>query len=108
MVGNVWDIHIIDKNVYYRSDNCFFCLSKNGNLKRIPCGANIMSSAVVDNKLYYATSDGVGYVDKDNCYLLPNTNIATLGNVVGMFDFGGKLLLISNLHGVFLYMFDTN
>lgn len=103
VVGNVWDIHIIDKNVYYRSDNCFFCLSKNGNLKRIPCGANIMSSAVVDNKLYYATSDGVGYVDKDNCYLLPNTNIATLGNVVGMFDFGGKLLLISNLHGVFLY-----
>lgn len=102
-IGNIWNIHIIEDQVYFQSDNAVFCF-ENERIHRINCHS-IVHSALVGQRLYVAGT-GLFVLDKNKFVLLPNTNsmISDTGmRVIGLFSYRDKLLVVANRGGLFFY-----
>lgn len=100
--GNIWNIQIVDDRVYFQADRHISYL-ENDSIKQINYGLGIMHSAILNNKFYIATWEGLMILNGDVFTLLPNTIEATRSKVVGLYTLGDKIMIVNSQHGVYLY-----
>lgn len=100
--GNIWDIQIADDRVYFQADRHITYL-ENDSIKHINYGSGIMHSAIINNKFYIATWEGLMFLNGDVLTLLPNTIKAVPSKVVGMYAMGNDMLIVTSQHGLYLY-----
>lgn len=101
-VGNIWNILIADECVYFQSDRSVFCLEKD-KLTRVDCTEDIMCSAILYNKFYIATSNGLYLLSGKIFQPLPRTKEISRSKIVGLLPFENKILVVSSQHGMYLY-----
>lgn len=100
--GNIWDIQIADDRVYFQADRHISYL-ENDSIKHINYGFGIMHSAILNNKFYIATWEGLMMVNGDVLTLLPNTIEGARSKVVGLYTLGDNILIVTSQHGLYLY-----
>lgn len=101
-VGNIWNIHLLDDRVYFQSDNSIFYL-ENGKLTQIKHSCDIMHSAIINNKFYIASEEGLFILNGDEFSFLPKTKHIGRSKVISLLPFQGQVLIVSSLHGMYLY-----
>jgi len=102
-VGAIWNIHIIDDRVYYQSADAVF-YTERGKITEIKYPKNISFSAIINNKFYITTSDGMLILNGNRFSLLPNTEKLKDMKVIGLLPLGGnKILIVTNLNGLYIY-----
>lgn len=101
-VGNIWNIHLLDDVVYFQSDNSIFYL-ENGKITQIKHSCDIMYSAIINNKFYIASEEGLFVLNGNEFSFLPKTKHIGRSKVISLLPFRGQVLIISSLHGMYLY-----
>ncbi len=105
-VGAIWNIHIAEDRVFYQSNDGVFYTEK-GKITEIVHPKNISFSAIINNKFYITTSEGLLVLDGNKFSLLPNTEILQNMKVIGLLPLPhSKILIVTNLNG--LYIYDRN
>jgi len=100
--GNMWNIQIADDRVYFQADRHITYL-ENDSIKHINYGLGIMHSAILNNKFYIATWEGLKILNGDVLTLLPNTLEAARSKVVGLYSVDNKILIVTSQHGMYFY-----
>ncbi|MDR0745555.1 MAG: transcriptional regulator [Mediterranea sp.] len=100
--GNIWNIQIVDDRVYFQADRHITYL-ENDSIKHINYGSGIMHSAILNNKFYIATWEGLMILNGDAFTLLPNTLEAVKSKVVGLYAVNDQILIVTKQHGMYLY-----
>lgn len=100
--GNIWNIHIKDDRVYFQADVSIYYLEKD-TLHKVDYAHGFAFSTIVNNKFYASSPSGISLLNGDAFNLIPNTALCTQSKTVGMYAYGDKTLIISALHGMFLY-----
>lgn len=102
-VGNIWNIHVVDNRVYFQSDRSVFYL-ENKKVTQVPCAQGINFSAIVYNKFYVGSADnGLLTLNGNEFVQVPHTKEAARSKIVALLPYAGKMLIVSSLHGLFLY-----
>lgn len=100
-VSNIWNIHIIDNKVYYQGDRYFFCYDK-GKISSIDCNG-ITSSGIVNNKIYFTNFLGLFTIQGNRIVAVKHSEFLSRCNVVAYLSYEGKLLLVTQENGIYLY-----
>lgn len=101
IVSNIWNIHIIDNRIYFQGDRYIFCYE---NSKIIPIDCNGVScSGPVKNKLYFSNRQGISYIINKKIVHIPNSSFLNKNKIVEFLPYKGKLLIITQEHGTYLY-----
>lgn len=104
--GNIWNIHLAANRVYFQSDRSIFYL-ENNELSRIDYTHDIMHSAIINNKFYIASEQGLLTLSGNQFTLLPGTRQATQSKVTALLPFNGKILVVTSRNGLYLYEGNT-
>lgn len=102
-VGIIWNIHVADDRVYFQSDWHIFYL-QDGMIKSIKAESEIMHSAIINNKFYIASRQGLSVLSGDELSLITPFNQPFTAKVVALLPFGEKILMVTDRVG--LYTFD--
>jgi ligand-binding sensor domain-containing protein len=100
--GNMWNIQMADDRVYFQADRHITYL-ENDSIKHVNYGAGIMHSAILNNKFYIATWEGLMILNGNRLTLLPHTLEAVKSKVVGLYAVDDKILIVTSRHGIYLY-----
>jgi ligand-binding sensor domain-containing protein len=100
--GNIWNIQLVDDRVYFQADRHITYL-ENDSIKHINYGSGIMYSAILNNKFYIATWEGLMILNGEVLTLLPNTLEAVKSKVTGLYAVNGQILIVTSRHGMYLY-----
>lgn len=108
-INVVWNIHATDNKVYFLTNWEIYCYYKQSDSLRVirPQG-NVKHSALIDGKLYMASSMGLQLLNGDRCQPLPGTQEIGDYAVVALLpvkssEEGGNLLVVTQKNGLFLY-----
>jgi ligand-binding sensor domain-containing protein len=100
--GNIWNIQLVADRIYFQADRHITYL-ENDSIKHINYGSGIMHSAILNNKFYIATWEGLMILNGYMFTLLPNTLEAIKSKVVGLYAVNDKILIVTSQHGMYLY-----
>ncbi|NDV80485.1 triple tyrosine motif-containing protein [Bacteroides sp. 51] len=100
--GNMWNIQIADDRVYFQADRHITYL-ENDSIKQINYGLGIMHSAIINNKFYIATWEGLMILNGNTLTPLPNTQEASRSKIVGLYPLNNNILIVTSQHGLYLY-----
>lgn len=100
--GNMWNIQIADDRVYFQADRDITYL-ENDSIKHINYGMGIMHSAIINNKFYVATWEGLMMLNGSTLTLLPQTAEIAKSKVVGLYPVDNKILIVTSQHGMYIY-----
>lgn len=102
-IGAIWKIHIAEDRVYYQSSDAVF-YTESGKTTEIKHSRNISVSAIINNKFYITTSEGLLVLNGNRFSLLPNTEILQNMKVVELLPLSNnQILVVTNLNGLYLY-----
>lgn len=101
-IGVIWNIHIVDNLIYFQSEWNIFCLEK-GQIKVIKSPGVIKYSAIIHNKFYIATGNGLAVLNGDEISPLVNTEILAQYKVAALLPLGDKILAVTSRNGLFVY-----
>lgn len=100
--GNTWRTHILDDRAYFQTDHAIYYL-ENDKIHKIDYPGGILSSAVINNKLYMTSGNGIHLLNGNSFTLIPNTDKCTQSKTVGMFGYDNKLLIVTAQDGIYIY-----
>lgn len=100
-VSNIWNIHLLQHKVYYQGDRYMFCYDK-GKLISIDCNG-ISSSGVVNGKIYFSNYLGLSYIQGNRSIAIRNSEFLNQCNVVAYLPYQGKLMIVTQEKGIYLY-----
>lgn len=100
-VSNIWNIHIINNKVYYQGDRYFFCYDK-GKISSIDCNG-ISSSGMVYGKIYFTNLWGLFTIQGNRTIAIKHSDFLSRYNVVAYLPYQGKLMLVTQESGIYLY-----
>ncbi len=101
-IGVVWNIHVVDNQVYFQADWRLFRL-EDGKVEVIRPGNEIKRSAVIHNKFYIATKDGLSMLNGGEFIQLSNTAEIGPHKIVELLPFGKDVLVVTSRDGLFVY-----
>ncbi len=101
-VGVIWNILINEDEVYYQSDRAIFRL-RGTQLDVLHSDTEIRHSAIIHRKFYIANGQGLAVLNGDEFSPLANTAFLSAYKVVGLLPYQGKVMVVSNRDGIFLY-----
>lgn len=100
--GNIWNIHPADDRVYFQSDRSVFCLDGD-SLHQIYHTRDIMHSAIVYNKFYIASEEGLSILNGNGFSLLPHARGNINSKIIGLLPFDGQIMVVTGSNGIYLY-----
>lgn len=100
-VSNIWNVHLIDKRVYFQGDRFIFCYDQK-RLSTIDCNG-VSFSGVVNQRIYFNNYKGLSYLHGNRIIHVPHSEFLGKNNVVAFLPYQGKLMIITNEQGIFLY-----
>ncbi|MDR0831062.1 MAG: hypothetical protein LBN95_13285 [Prevotellaceae bacterium] len=103
--GEVWNIHILENDLYFQTNNYFFRLTPNGDVSVIRSKEKIISSAKIRGGIYAATTEGIYLLAGQHLNALKNSDILKGNEIKSMVEFGDNGILIGTLSKG-LYFFD--
>lgn len=101
-VTNIWNILIVGDRIYFQGDLSVFYL-ENNKITAVEYPYSISFSQVVNNKFYISSSNGLLALNGNEFVKLPHTESIAKSRIVGLFDYGKKLLIVTSSNGLFLY-----
>jgi DNA-binding CsgD family transcriptional regulator len=105
--GEIWNIHILNNDIYFQANYFIFKLESNGKISVIESKAKILASAKVDAGIYIAASDGLYFLAVSQPNVPKHLTALPLGVAKQMVRFGKESIIIgTESHG--LYLFDGN
>ena len=102
---NVWKIHRIGHSVYFQGNDAVYVHGEKP--VRIPSPESIHYSTVANNRLLIATKSGLYQLAGGKFQKLPGTEELTRSNVVGIFQYFDKLLVVTSTNGLYLYDYNS-
>lgn len=99
---NIWNIHTLGSRVYFQADGAVFYL-ENNRIGKIPCQKGITASAVIYNRLYVATSDGVYVLLNNRFEKVKGIELPNDASIVELLPFNHHILLVTSDFGIFQY-----
>ena len=100
--GNIWNIHLTDNCVYFQSDRSIFCL-EDGKLTQIGYTHEIMHSAIIHNKLYCVSEEGLLVLNEKKLSPLPETGHIAQSKVIALLPYNDELFIVSSRNGIYTY-----
>ena len=97
---NIWNIHQIGDDIYFQGD---YALYVNRGTAREDCYAGIGYSAVVYNRLYAVSKQGVFLLVGGEFKRLEGIDVSATSDIIGILPYQNQLLLITVKKGLFLY-----
>lgn len=102
--GEVWNIHIVNDTIYFQDDNSIFRYSESKkSLTHISTGYKINCSAVIGDKIYLGTSEGIFFINhlKKTELLLPSQILKGI-KIVEIIPYDNKILVVTARKGLYL------
>ena len=99
---NIWNIHTLGNRVYFQADGAVFYL-ENDHIGKIACQKGITASAVIYNRLYTATSDGIYVMQNNRFHKVRDIELPQDCNIVAILPYNGNMLIVTSDHGLYLY-----
>jgi len=102
--GEIWNIHIFNKDVYFQSDYFFFKRESSGNITAIKSKSKILTSAKVRGGIYAATADDIYLLVGQQLNALKHSDALPYNEIRQMVAFGENgMLIATSSHGLFLF-----
>ena len=102
--GEIWNIHILNKDVYFQANNILFKLEQDGKMSVIKSKSKILTSAKIRDGIYIATADGIYLLSGQQFNALNHSNALPCNEIKQMVAFGENGILIATTsHGLFLF-----
>lgn len=101
-IGVIRNIWIGKDRVYFQADRYIFYL-EHGTLVTVDCRDGISASGLLNQKLYYTSSQGLSVLEDSVSVLLSDTEVVGKCKVMQILPYKGKMLLVTNYNGLFLY-----
>ncbi|WP_321333887.1 transcriptional regulator [uncultured Bacteroides sp.] len=101
-IGVIWNIHIAGGRVYFQSDRSIFYL-ENNKIKVIKYAYEIKYSAIIGNRFYIASKEGLLVLNGNDFSVLAGTEDIASFKVVGLLPLNNKILVVTGRNGLFLY-----
>ena len=102
--GEIWNIHILNKDVYFQADYIFFKREISGKITTIKSKSKILTSAKIRDGIYVATIDGIYLLVGQQLNALNHSDVLPYNEIRKMVAFGENSILIATTsHGLFLF-----
>lgn len=100
MIGVIWNIFQDRGRIYFQSDRCLF-FWENNQLEYVEYAGEIYTSAILYNKFYFGTAEGLMIMEDGQFKLLSGSEV--LGRVSSLLPFNGKILIVTRYNGLYTY-----
>ncbi len=102
--GEVWNIHLLDNELYAQTRNYIFKQDSNGNTQVIEPKSRIYASAKIRNGIYMATADGIYLLFGDQMNALRGSEKLKGLEVRNMSAYGQNgVLIATDFGGLFIF-----
>lgn len=100
VVGVIWNILQDKGKMYFQSDRGLFCWA-DGRVDYIESADEINVSAILYNKFYIGTPEGMSVMEDNHFRLIPETE--KLGRISSLLPYNGQVLIVTRYNGLFVY-----
>lgn len=100
VVGVIWNILQDKDKIYFQSDRGLFCWA-DGRVDYIESADEINVSAILYNKFYIGTPEGMSVMEDNHFRLIPETE--KLGRISSLLPYNGQVLIVTRYNGLFVY-----
>lgn len=100
VVGVIWNILQDKGKMYFQSDRGLFCWADE-RMDYIESTGEINVSAILYNKFYIGTSEGMSVMEGKHFRLIPETE--KLGRISSLLPYNGQVLIVTRYNGLFVY-----
>lgn len=101
----VWDIHVTEERVYFRSRRSIIIYSDNAKCDVVPTNGLVLASCMMNDNIYYATTRGF-YVLGDGSPILlgDNRSLNIRGKISAMSSCSSnEIVIATNFNGLYIY-----
>lgn len=101
-VINIWNIHTLGGRVYFQADGAMYYL-ENEHIGKIPCKKGISYTAVLYNRIYAATSDGIYFLQNNRFEKLQGINLPPKAYIAALLSVDDKMLIVTSDYGIYQF-----